>query len=447
MTPLDILRAYDPDQRTLLSEHTASPLRIEEGDRVGIVLFNLGGPSSLEEVEPFLYNLLMDPAVLDVPVGGRLRHWMAKSVAYLRAETLRERYEMIGGGSPLTRLAREQAKALQGHLNDRYGEPTGIEFLTYPAMRYWHPSHEDAAAQMAADDVDKVVLLPSFPQYSTATTGSALAHWQGLGDADERATWPTTVVPEYAANPKYVQALSERIDEALQRFPRGVQDEVVLVFSAHDTPFRMRNEQEDPFCCLVHSTVAQVMRHRNRDQPFHTAFQSMIGPSGWLTPSTQDTITTLADQGHQSVLVVPVTFVTDHLNTSYELDIEMRAEAEEHGIDHFEVTAGLNTHPLFIEALSEATIAQLDLPMDVNQLRLGGDGRSQTYPLRPLRQLPRHDMKRHAAQCPNCGRTTGARKWALPERSAEPEVSPDRPASQSEAPSGPASESRPREDS
>lgn len=446
MTPLDFLRASTSDPRALLSEHAGAPLRVEEGDRVGVVLFNLGGPASLDDVEPFLYNLLMDPAFLDLPVGGRLRHWLAQLWAHTRAKTLRDRYEMIGGGCPLTRLAKEQAEALQGHLNDRYGEPAGVDFRTYPAMRYWHPFGEEAAAQMADDGVDKVVLLPSYPQYSTPTTGSALAYWQALAEAGERPTWPTTAVVEYAANPKYVQAVSERIDEALQRFPRSVRDDVVLVFSAHDTVLPTRRQQKDSYCCLVHSTVEQVMRVRGRDRPFHTAFQSMVGPNRWLSPSTSDTLNTLADQGQRSVLVVPVTFVTDHLNTSYGLDVELRSGAESRGIDHFEVTAGLNTHPLFIEALGEATIAQLDVPVDLNQLRVGGDGRSPSYPLRPLHQLPRHDLSRDTVQCPDCGRTAGARKWTRSTEAAEPEVSSDRLASPPNNPSNSSAESRSAEE-
>jgi ferrochelatase len=447
MTPLDLLRTYDPDRRAHLREHAASPLRIEDGDRVGVVLFNSGGPESLDDVKPFLYNLLMDPAVLPLPVGGRLRHWLATSIASVRAGTLRDRYEVIGGGSPLTRLANEQAEALQGHLNDRYGEPTGVEFRTYPAMRYWHPFGEEAAAQMQDEEVDKVVLLPSYPQYSTATTGSALAYWMALADADERPSWPTTAVEGYAANPKYVRAVSERIDEALQRFPQSVRDEVVLVFSAHDTAFRARGRRDDPYCCLVHSTVEQVMRLRGRDRPFHTSFQSMMGPTRWLSPSTPETLKRLAGRGHGSVLIVPVSFVTDHLNTSYELDIQVRAQAEESGINHFEVTAGLNTHPLYIEALGEAAVAQLELPVDVDQLRHGGDGHSHTYPLRPLCRLPRHTLNGDSGQCPICGRTVGARRWTVSEWADEPEVPSERSASHSDEASNPAPESRSRENS
>lgn len=448
MTPLDFLRAYVSDRRALLGDSISeSPLRIEDGECVGVVLYNVGGPESLDDVESFLYNVLMDPAFFDLPVGGRLRHWLATSVAYFQAGTLRENYEVIGGGSPLTRLSHEQARALRSHLNDRYGAPTGVQFRVYPAMRYWHPFGEEAAAQMAADGVDKVVLLPSYPQYSTATTGSALAYWQALAEAEERPPWPTTAVKEYAANPKYVQAVSERIDEALQRFPRDVREDAVLIFSAHDTAVRARHEGEDPYCCHVHSTVDQVMRFRGRDRPFYIDFRSMIGLNGWLSSSTSETLEILANHGHQSALVVPISVVTDHVTTSYGLDIEVRAEAETKGFTHFEVTAGLNTHPLFIEALGEATVAQLDLPIEVNQLRHEGDGHSQTYPLRPLHRLPRHDLNGDAAQCPDCGRRKGARQWTVPERAAEPEGPPERPVSHPDDSSTRSTESHPKEDS
>lgn len=443
MTPHDFLRLYDPRWSSFEDVGSESSLRVEEGDCVGVVLFNLGGPESLDDVKPFLYNLLMDPFFLDLPVGRRSRHWLAKSAAYVWARTLRERYEMIGGGSPLTRLAREQAQSLQGHLAGRYGQPTGVKFRTYSAMRYAHPSMEEAAAQMAADGVDKVVLLPSYPQFSAPTTGSALAYWAALAEAGERPSRPTTAVPEYAANPKYIQAVSERIDQALQRFPHSVRDEVVLVFSAHDTVFQSRGHREDPYCCHVHSTVEQVMRLRGRDRDCYTAFQSMMGPSSWLSPAAPETIKTLAEQGRRSVLVVPISFVTGHVNTSYDLDIAVRAQAEAQGIDHFEVTAGLNTHPLYIEALGEATIAQLDLPVDVNQLPVRGDGQSQDYPLRPYHQLPRQDLNGRSIHCPDCGGTQGARRWTLSNRPPELEAPSDPSATPPDAPvrRGPESQS------
>lgn len=426
MTPLDFLRFYDFDQRIIRGGYyPSSPLEVEEEERVGVVLFNLGGPETLDDVEPFLYNLFMDPAIIDLPVGGRLRHWLCQAIAYFRSSSVKEDYELIGGGSPLTRLTNEQANGLQKHLNEHYGEPAGVDFRTYVAMRYWHPFSEEAAAQMEADDVDKVVLLPLYPQYSKTTTGSSMAYWKALEVNDEIPSWPTTTVFEYAANPKYVQALSERIDEALQRFPQEAQEQVHLLFSAHGTSRWEMTQRRDPYCCLVHSTVEQVMRQRGWDAPFHTAFQSKVGPGDWLAPSTPEKLEELVDQGVRSVLVVPVSFVTDHVETSYELDVEVREEAEVSGVEHYEVTAGLNTHPLFIEALGEATVAQLELPMDANQLRVGGDGMSQEYPLRPLDEMPRHSADARKTRCPNCDCVTEARRWTLSDEVPEADVSAD----------------------
>src|SRR5690606_26872681 len=177
---------------------------------------------------------------------------------------------------------------------------------TYIAMRYWHPFSEEAAEQMRRDGVNKVVLLPLYPQYSKTTTGASLVYWWRLEQSGEIPKWDTTYVFEYAANPKYVQAVSERIDEALQRFPRPVRDRVQLVFSAHGTPVKELKVRRDPYCCLIHSTVDRVMAHRKGDRPFHVSFQSKVGPAEWLTPSTTDKIEELAKAGHTAILVIPI---------------------------------------------------------------------------------------------------------------------------------------------
>ena len=153
------------------------------------------------------------------------------------------------------------------------------------------------------------------------------------------------------------------------------------------------------------------MRHRGRDRPFRTSFLETSGLQAGLTPTTAEVLGKWADRDVDSVLVVPVAFVADHFETNYVLDIRVREAAEAAGIYHYEVTAALNTHPLFIEALGEATIAQLELPVDVNQLRVRGDGRSQKYPLRPLDNLPRYSPQARGAHCPNCGRNAAARRW------------------------------------
>ncbi len=415
MTPREFLRHYAFDKRIIDGSYfAADPLPVEAGDTVGVVLMNLGGPEQKEDVAPFLYNLFMDPAIIDLPVGGVLRRWLCRFISKTRARSVAEDYELIGGGSPINRLTREQSSSLEAMLNERFGARTGAAFRTYIAMRYWKPFSEEAARQMREDGVDKVVLLPLYPQYSKTTTGASLAYWKALEDKGEIPAWPTTYVQEYAANPKYVQALSERIDEGLQRFTKEVRPHVHLLFSAHGTPRREMVERRDPYCCLVHGTVDQVMKYRGHDRPFHTAFQSKVGPAEWLTPSTPDKLEELAGQSRKAVLVIPVAFVTDHIETSYELDIEVREEAEAFGIEHYEVTSGLNSHPLFIEALAEATVAQLDLAGEAvraNGRKCAANG----YPLRPLRQMPRHAAARRQVRCHQCECITEARRWASPE--------------------------------
>ncbi|MEX0820928.1 MAG: ferrochelatase [Rhodothermales bacterium] len=427
MTPREFLKRYSYDDRLVTGEFFPSePLKIERGDTVGIVLMNLGGPSRREDVEPFLYNLFMDPAIIDIPVGGILRHWLCRFIASRRSETVGQDYEVIGGGSPINRLTREQARSLEVRLVREYGDQVGVEFKTYLAMRYWHPLSEEAARKMEADGVDKVLLLPLFPQYSKTTTGSGLVYWHALQEAGEIPKWETTYVSEYAANPKYIQAVSERIDEALQRFPKGVRGEAELLFSAHGTPLKEMKERHDPYCCLIHSTVDRVMAQRDNDHPFHVSFQSKVGPMEWLTPSTVDKVHALAAEGVKALVVVPIAFVTDHIETAYELDVELREVAEEGGIDHFEVSSGLNCHPLFIEALAEAAVSQLILPEGVGTMSASGDGvaSGEAYPLRPLDDLPRFRGSERCVRCHQCERVTEARRWDLP--SGTPETSPNR---------------------
>ena len=422
MTPRQFLRKYRFDRRLVTGKYYPSePLSVERGETVGVVLLNLGGPTRTEDVAPFLYNLFMDPAIIDIPLRGIFRHWISSFIAKTRSKKVGHDYEVIGGGSPINRLTREQAESLEKHLAERYGRAAGVRFRTYIAMRYWHPTSEEAAVQMAADGVDKVVLLPLYPHYSKTTTGSSQIYWWVLEQEGEIPKWPTTHVFEYAANPKYVQSISERIDEALQRFPKEVRDDVHIIFSAHGTPLREMTERNDPYCCLVHATVDRVVAYREESRPFHVSFQSKVGPAEWLTPSTPDKIRELAERGVRALLIVPVAFVTDHIETAYELDVQIRQEAEEEGIEHYEVTSGLNCHPLFIQALGEATVAQLRLPVDVNGSRVGnGDGSAGDYPLQPLDSLPRYRNTERTVRCHQCREITEARCWVQPNAYPQP---------------------------
>jgi ferrochelatase len=343
-----------------------------------------------------------------LPLPRALRDPLCRYLARKRARRVGKDYEQIGGSSPLNRHVRDQARAVERRLNQRFGPSTGASFKTYVAMRYWNPSSEAAAEQMQADGVTKVVLLPLYPQYGKTTTGSSLAFWKALEEAGEICAWPTSLVYEYAAHPKYVQALSERIDEGLQRFPRDVRDRVHLVFSAHGTPLVELKRRHDPYCCLVHATVQAVMDARgghDEGRAFHVAFQPPLRPAKGLGPSTPDQMERLAEEGHTAVLVIPVACVSDHVETAFELDIAVREHAQQVGIEHYEVTSGLNCHPLFVEALAECVAAQVALP-DLSR----GDGAPDALPA-PIPTLPRYKAAERTVRCAQCTCVTEAHDW------------------------------------
>ncbi|HEX9659161.1 MAG TPA: ferrochelatase [Rhodothermales bacterium] len=365
MTPRQFLKQYRYDDRLVKGGfYPSKPLPVDSGDRVGVVLFNLGGPRNPAEVEPFLYNLFMDPVIIDIPVPKALRHGICKFVARRRAKTVREEYGLIGGSSPINPLTERQATLLEQSLNSLNGGVSGIEFKVYTAMRYGSPTSEDIIADMERDGISKVVLLPLYPHYSKTTTGASLSYWHALERSGELRSRPTVSVFEYAAHPAYVRAISERIDEGLRRFGADTAP-VHLLFSAHGTPLNELMDRRDPYCCLIHSTVDRVLKLRSADQSYSVSFQSKVGPAEWLTPSTPDELERLAAIETRSVLVVPIAFVSDHVETEFELDIEVRHLAEEAGIEHFEVMPGLNDHPLFIEALTDVTLRHLSVAGDL----------------------------------------------------------------------------------
>ncbi|MFO8098608.1 MAG: ferrochelatase [Salinibacter sp.] len=423
MTPLAFERLYGFDERVCEgSFYPSTPLQVEEGDRVGVVLLGIGGPRSLSDVESFLYNLYMDPVRVNLPMDGRLRHWLSAALARYRTPRVQSEYELIGGGTPMPRLAREQAECLQGHLQERYATPTGTDIRVYLGMRYGDPSCEEAWAQMQAEEVDKVVLVPLYPQYAQGTSGSVLAYWNALDAQATSAQKPTTSITEFAANPKYIQAVCERIDEGLQRFRDGREESVKLLFSAHGASRHETQDARDPFCYHVQATVEEIMRRRGDGRSAQIAFRETEGWGASMSPTTEEALSALAEEDTSALLVVPVSLVTDDIDTRYTLDIQARARAHSLGIERFEVASGLNTHPLLIDALVEAVGAQLDLPVDVNQLRVWGGGASQSYKLHPPDESPRLRLSDHLPGCPEIPPGLRPRQWRGEEERDPPSV-------------------------
>jgi ferrochelatase len=314
--------------------------------RTGVVLFQLGGPDSPEAIEPFLYNLFCDPDIIDFPFARIGRKPLAKLISVARARKVQHHYQAIGGCSPIRRLTERQARALEKRLCSE-----GLDARCFVAMRYWHPFTEEAVAALEASQCDEIVLLPLYPQYSRTTTGSSLNEW----DRRFSAAGPQVhSIREFYRNGLYVDALTERVEDALARFPDP--DDVILVFSAHSVPIAVI-EQGDPYQRQIEETVSLVMKRGGWYNCHRLCYQSKVGASKWLQPSLRATIRELGANGIKDVCVVPVSFVSDHVETLGEIDHEGRELATAAGITRFEMTEGLNDSPIFIGALAQLVTA------------------------------------------------------------------------------------------
>lgn len=319
--------------------------------RIGVVLFQLGGPDTLEAIEPFLFNLFCDPDIINFPFARIGRKPLAKLISTTRAKKVQHHYSVIGGGSPIRRFTEQQACALQRKLGQ-----SGIDARCFVAMRYWHPFTAEAISQLKAAQCDEVVLLPMYPHYSSTTTGSSLNEWN-RNFSDEL---PVKLVEPFYRHPLYLDALVERIDEALCRFPDPETPE--LVFSAHSVPLSVI-ENGDPYQRHVQETVALLMQQGHWLNRHRLCYQSKVGASKWLQPSLHRTLKDLASEKVREVCVVPISFVSDHVETLGEIDHEAREEALGLGIQRFEMTSGLNDSPTFISALTELVAEAIDVDL------------------------------------------------------------------------------------
>lgn len=338
---------------------------MSEGKKVGVVLFQLGGPDSLEAVEPFLRNLFRDPEILDFPglgpFAGLLRGPLAWWIARRRAPHVTQHYQEIGGRSPLLLLTERQARGLEQALAPR------LEARCFIAMRYWRPFTAEAVAALDAWGPDEVVLLPLYPQYSFATTGSALNEWRRRWRGPARAAVPVHTVESFHDHPLLVAAFAERIERSLAHFPRP--GEVHLLFSAHGLPVSFIT-RGDPYQRQVEETVAAVVAQGAWRNPHSLCYQSKVGRQRWLEPMLEPELERLGREGVRSVLVVPIAFVSDHIETLHEINIEARAVAESAGITQFEMTAALGEQPKFIAALAELVLRAVGAPQPTPALRL-----------------------------------------------------------------------------
>ena len=313
--------------------------------KVGVLLFNLGGPETLRDVKPFLYRLFSDPEIIHVKFSP-LRKAIAYMIATFRRKTSEGYYSQIGGGSPLRRLTEEQASALANELKRR-----GRDVETFVGMCTWHPFLFEAVDKIDEANIDSLVILPLFPQYSVTTTGSGFAVLRELIDKHPQfkkldVQW----ICSWADQPTYIESFVQAIQRELGKFTDP--EKVHLLFSAHSIP-ESYVRKGDPYLEQTKETVELIMVRLGRRNPYQLSFQSKIGPVKWLEPFTSDVIVELGKQGVDDVLVIPVSFVSEHIETLYELDILFRKVAADAGVENFRRVPALNSDPTFIRALAD----------------------------------------------------------------------------------------------
>ncbi len=318
----------------------------------GVVLLNMGGPDSLSAVRPFLARLFSDRELIRLPAAPLTQPLFSWIVSGLRARKVRRYYEEIGGGSPIGRLTEAQRAALETALR-----ADGGNFRVYVGMRYWHPLAKHAVLDMMDDGVARAIALPLYPQYCAATTGSSftdLEAWKRWA----RASFPLTFVRSWPDDRGYIAALSERIRETLSRLPAsapgGAPSRTHLLFSAHGVP-KSFIDGGDPYADEVARTAAAVMRNFP-GLPHSISYQSRAGRAEWLKPDTVDEVVRLGREGANALVVVPVSFVSDHIETLHELDIRLKGTAAQAGIATFLRVPALNDSPAFIAALKDIVL-------------------------------------------------------------------------------------------
>ena len=318
--------------------------------RVGVLLLNLGGPERIQDVKPFLYNLFSDPEIIRLPVAAMQKPF-AWLISSLRSSKSQQAYRSIGGGSPLRRITKQQARELQSNLRQK-----GVDATSYVAMRYWHPFTESAVADLKADGIDQVVVLPLYPHFSISTSGSSFRELQRLRNTDPAfSRLPISCIRSWYDHPGYIQALANLIAREIQACEEPATAHIF--FSAHGVPKSYVEDAGDPYqleivACskLILEQLRQQLGHSN---PFTLAYQSRVGPVEWLKPYTEDALQELGEQGVKDLVVVPISFVSEHIETLEEIDIDYRELATAAGVKNFRRVPALDTDPAFIAALTD----------------------------------------------------------------------------------------------
>ena len=308
-------------------------------EKTAVLLLQMGGPDSLGAIEPFLFNLFSDRDIIRIGPAF-LQPLIARFIARRRSRKVAEYYKLIGGKSPIREITGQQASELEKALGDGY--------RCFVAMRYWKPDTIEALAAIKREGINRIIALSLYPHYSRATSGSSFNELERVITLSKNE-FDLKYVKQFYDHPLYIDALTENIGKGLAEFPD--RDSLQLLFSAHSLP-QSFIDSGDPYLNHIQETVRLVME-RFEGISHHLAFQSRAGPVKWLEPSTEEKIKELAESGCKQLLMVPLSFVSDHIETLYEIDIQYREEALRQGIQEFRRSESLNISPLFINCLAD----------------------------------------------------------------------------------------------
>ncbi|XP_047307096.1 ferrochelatase-2, chloroplastic [Impatiens glandulifera] len=326
-------------------------------EKIGVLLLNLGGPDTLQDVQPFLFNLFADPDIIRLPRLFRfLQRPLAQLISVLRAPKSKEGYASIGGGSPLRKITDEQADAIKTSL-----EAKDVPANVYVAMRYWHPFTEEAVNQIKRDKITKLVVLPLYPQYSISTTGSSIRVLETMFRDDPYLSGlPVSIIQSWYQRQGYINSMADLMQKELQTFSNP--DEVMIFFSAHGVPVSYVEVAGDPYKDQMEECIYLIMQElksRGIDNQHTLAYQSRVGPVQWLKPYTDEVLVELGQKGVKSLLAVPVSFVSEHIETLEEIDMEYKHLALESGIENWGRVPALGITSSFITDLADAVVEAL----------------------------------------------------------------------------------------
>ncbi len=319
-----------------------------------IVLFNLGGPDSLDNVEPFLFNLFNDPAIINLPYI--LRYPLAKLISKKRAPTAKKIYQEMGGSSPILDFTKKQATELEKSLNSKQNKDI---YKTFIAMRCWNPRASETLSKIMKFSPDEVILLPLYPQYSYSTSGSSINEWKDICKKNNFKI-KTSIICCYPTDNYFIHA---HIDEIKNKIEKNNNE--ILIFSAHGLPEK-NIKNGDPYQWQIEQTVDKIvdkMSIKNLD--YILSYQSRVGPLKWIGPSTDEIIVKNSRLG-KSIILVPVAFVSEHSETLVELDIEYKKLAFENGCKNYSRVSALGINKYFIESLSNLVLNKNDYKLNEN---------------------------------------------------------------------------------